>query len=122
MASSRSGTPRVQDARTKLGLFVETMRADKTLPVVLSEGDSWFSYPLNRNLMDFVEMMRDFAMLRLERSGEEARQILKPSGTQFKNLRKYLELYRFEALFFSGGGNDIVDENLPPLLNRKKPA
>jgi hypothetical protein len=89
---------------------------------VLIEGDSWFSYPINRNLMDHIEMMRDFAILRLEQSGHEARQILKPSGRQFKNLGKYLKLYRFEALLFSGGGNDIVDENLTPLLNKKVPG
>lgn len=121
-SARRAGVPRVQDARTKLGTFVQTMRANPAFPVVMSEGDSWFSYPLNRNLMDYVEMMRDFAMLRLEQSGHEARQILKPSGSQFKNLGKYLRAYPFEALFFSGGGNDIVDENLPAFLNKKLPG
>ena len=115
-------TSRVQEARPKLAVFVETMRIDPTRPVVLSEGDSWFSYPINRNLVDHIEMMREFAILRLEHSGDEARTILKPGGKQLENLGKYLKKYPFQVLLFSGGGNDIVDENLPGFLNRKTPG
>lgn len=116
------GNARVQDLRPKLAVFVETMRADPNRPVILSEGDSWFSYPINRNLMDHIEMMREFATLRLEHNGDEVLDILKPSGEQFRKLDKYLKKYPFDVLLFSGGGNDIVDENLPAFLNRKTPG
>ena len=66
-------------------------------------------------------MMREFATLRLEHTGDEVLDILKPSGEQFKKLGKYLKKYPFDALLFSGGGNDIVDENLPAFLNQAKP-
>ena len=121
-SARRSGASRVHDLHTKLQVFVQTMRADPNRPVILSEGDSWFSYPINRNLMDHIEMMREFATLRLEHSGDEVLDILKPSGEQFKKLAKYLKRYPFDALLFSGGGNDIVDENLPALLNQKTPG
>lgn len=119
-AAKKPGTP--HESRPRLAIFVETLRAHPEWPVVLTEGDSWFSYPLNRNLLDHVEMMRDFTMLRLEESGHEIRDILAAGGSQFKKLREYLKRYPFEALFLSGGGNDIADENLPSLLNRKKPG
>ena len=43
---------------------------------MLTEGDSWFSYPLNANIADYIEMMNDFSILRLEHNGDEARDIL----------------------------------------------
>ena len=37
-----------------------------------------------------------------------------------ENLDRYLKYYRkhLQLLIFSGGGNDILDANLPPLLNK----
>lgn len=107
---------------TREGIFHESIREYPERLVVISEGDSWFSYPLSTNLADFVEMMAPLTMLRLEKSGDEARKMLAPNGAQFKKLTKYLTHYRkrVQLLMFSGGGNDILDENLPALLVKRK--
>lgn len=109
---------------TKEGIFAESIREYPDRLVVISEGDSWFSYPLNRNLADFLEMMGDFTMLRLEKNGDEARQMLAKSGSQYRKLGKFMTRYkkRLELLIFSGGGNDVLDENLPSLLLKMKPG
>lgn len=124
MGSARGGKrfDPVSEVRPRLSVFAESIALHPKRLVIISEGDSWFSYPLNRNIADYVEMMSDFSMLRLERSGEEAREILASGSPQLANLRKYLKRYPVELLMFSGGGNDIADENLPALLKLKKPG
>ncbi len=87
---------------------------------ILTEGDSWFAFPLpsRPNIPD--NLIRTFAekaaWLRLEGNGDEAVEILK--GEQRNRLRRLLadDALGFEALLFSGGGNDIVGEDLLPLL------
>jgi lysophospholipase L1-like esterase len=107
---------------TKEGIFWESIREYPERLVVISEGDSWFSYPLSSNLADFIEMMGPLTMLRLEKSGDEAREMLKPGGSQLKRLKRYLKHYRkkVQLVIFSGGGNDFLDENLPSLLIKRK--
>lgn len=123
MGSARGNkVERIHDVRPRLAVFVESLRLHPQRLVIISEGDSWFSYPLNRNIADYIEMMSDFSMLRLEHSGDEAREILGAGSDQIKDLRKYLKRYPVELLLFSGGGNDIADENLPGLLNRRTPG
>jgi hypothetical protein len=113
---------RVSESRPRQAVFAESFRTHPRRLVIMTEGDSWFSYPINRNIVDYLEMMNDFTILRLEHSGDEARQILKKGGEQMKRMRDYLRRYPFELLMFSGGGNDIVDENLATLLVDKKPG
>lgn len=88
-------------------------------PVIVSEGDSWFSFPLRRNIVDYVEIMGDaeddgFALLRLEDPGDEIRSIF--AGRQRRFLRKILRIYPVEALLFSGGGNDVLGADFFPLI------
>ena len=91
--------------------------------MVISEGDSWFSYPFERNVVDWLDDPRDTAdparqtkwsLLRLEGTGDEILAML--SGGQRADLREYLEKYDVQALLFSGGGNDLVGPDLLPLL------
>ena len=87
---------------------------------ILTEGDSWFAFPLpsRPNIPDnLITTFADkAAWLRLEGNGDEAVEILK--GEQRNRLRRLLvdDGLGFEALLFSGGGNDIVGEDLLPLL------
>lgn len=83
-------------------------------PVIISEGDSWFAYPIRKNTIDYIEKMGRFNLLRLETSGHEIVQIM--SGSQKRKLRELLECLPIDLLLFSGGGNDIVGEDLLPLL------
>jgi lysophospholipase L1-like esterase len=109
-------------SRPKESVFAQSYKLFPERLRILSEGDSWFSYPLNNNLADFIEMMNAFSMLRLEKNGDQARDILAPNSSQLRKLRTFLKRYAFDLLIFSGGGNDIVDENLPAFLKRKTAA
>jgi hypothetical protein len=111
---------RVQDARTRQGVFAAAVKQFPKRLKVLTEGDSWFSYPLSNNLADYVELMNtELAMLRLEHNGDEAREILASGSAQLKTLKTYLRQYPIDALLLSAGGNDIVAKELKRLLDRK---
>lgn len=113
--------PSHQQQRRLIKYFARSIRAHPGWPVLISEGDSWFSYPLHPNIISVLDSRagRRLSLLRLERSGEELLTIL--SGKQKAKLRRQLERYPVQALLLSGGGNDIVGENLLPLLRERTP-
>lgn len=121
MANTKKFDP-VSESRPKQAIFAEGLKTHPKRLVIMTEGDSWFSYPINRNIVDYLEMMADFTILRLEHSGDEARDILRPGGEQLKRMRDYLKRYPFALLMFSGGGNDIVGKHLKDLLVVKQPG
>ena len=96
---------------------------------IVSEGDSWFSYPPqwllagpNSNVVDHIYDFigrggeRTANLLRLESHGDEVRTMT--SGRQFDDLKDILTNCQPDLLLFSGGGNDIVGKyDLCPLLN-----
>jgi len=110
---------RVQEARPKQAVFAASIKQFPKRLVIVTEGDSWFSYPLNANLADYVEMMNDFSMLRLEHNGDEAREILQSGGEQLKKLKYYLKNYPVDLLMMSAGGSDLVAGELGKVLNKK---
>jgi hypothetical protein len=110
---------RVQDVRTRQAVFAESIKRFPKRLVILTEGDSWFSYPLNSNIADFIEMMNDFSMLRLEHNGDEARDILAAGSKQLKKIKHYLKSYPVDTLLLSAGGNDLVSGELAKVLNRR---
>lgn len=108
---------RVSDVRPKQAVFAASIKQFPRRLVLISEGDSWFSYPLNANLADYLEMMSDFSMLRLEHNGDEAREILGAGSDQLKKLKYYLKNYPVDVLLMSAGGNDLVAKELKRILN-----
>ncbi len=110
---------RVQEVRPKQAGFAASIKQFPKRLVIVTEGDSWFSYPLNANLADYVEMMNDFSMLRLEHNGDEAREILESGSEQLKKLKYYLKNYPIDLLMMSAGGNDLVAGELGKVLNKK---
>lgn len=94
----------------------------KDRPLILCEGDSWFAYPdpTIGNVPFRIDRMGDYNILNLAASGDEAVNMLSPR--QRAQLEHCLGDYAFDMLLFSGGGNDIVAEHLPPLLRRKTAA
>jgi hypothetical protein len=110
---------RVSEVRPKQAVFAASIKQFPQRLVILTEGDSWFSYPLNANIADHIEMMNDFSMLRLEHNGDEAREILASGSEQLKKLKYYLKNYPVDALLLSAGGNDLVSGALSKVLNKK---
>jgi hypothetical protein len=110
---------RVQESRPRQAVFAASVRQFPKRLVLITEGDSWFSYPLNANIADYIEMMSDLSMLRLEHNGDEAREILGQNSEQLKKLKYYLKNYPVEALLMSAGGNDLVAHELKKVLNAR---
>jgi hypothetical protein len=110
---------RVQEVRPKHAVFAASLKQFPQRLVMITEGDSWFSYPLNANIADHIEMMSDFSILRLEHNGDEARDILSAKSKQLDNIRYYLKTYPVDAVLVSAGGNDIIAEELKNFLNKK---
>jgi hypothetical protein len=98
--------------RQLLMFFVESIRNHSSYPIVITEGDSWFSFPVHANTIDHLDEMvgRRMSLLRLERSGDEVTKMT--SDSKLATLGGYLHRYKPHALLFSGGGNDIVGPEL----------
>ena len=115
-----AGTPETLSLKMQRHLevfFSKSIHDHPDWPVIISEGDSWFSFPVHANTIDDLDEMakRKISLLRLEASGDKALRII--GGSQKAQLAKFLQLYPVNALLFSGGGNDVVGEDLLPLLN-----
>lgn len=108
--------------RKLLKFFEPSIKQHPDWPVIVSEGDSWFSFPIHFNTIDHLDEMagRKISLLRLEQDGETALRIV--GGKQKAQLAAYLKRYPVNALLFSGGGNDIVGQDLLPLLNQRQPG
>jgi len=82
-------------------------------PVVLSEGDSWFAFPLdNFNMLDVVTTLVPGLYLRLEDNGDEAVRMFKKGSRNLDRIGEHLRTFQFNAVLISAGGNDIVGEHL----------
>jgi len=91
---------RVSEVRPRQAVFAASIKQFPKRLVLLTEGDSWFSYPLNANIADYIEMMSDFSMLRLEHNGDDARDIMGAGSDQLKPfLAKIAALFVFTLAF-----------------------
>jgi hypothetical protein len=88
---------------------------------LIAEGDSWFSFPnwLRTNLFLEIERWSDTgaATWSLARNGDTIAEMI--YGQQYETLRRLFSdvTLQIDGLLFSGGGNDLVAENLPNFLN-----
>lgn len=83
---------------------VYRLRKKARLPRLLSEGDSWFGYPIYRNIIDYIDDTEEFAIRRCEQSGDTLTQIIN-SGEFYPLIHKEQP----RCLIFDGGGNDLID-------------
>ena len=93
---------------------------NKAYTRLVTEGDSWFCYPMWRSMMDVIAESNRFAICR---RGESGRRLL-----EIVNDGRYLTAVRSEkpeALLISGSGNDFVNKEFvtgldgqPPLFNK----
>lgn len=110
--------------------FDRSIRENPEWPVVVSQGDSWFSYPHEKNVVDFLDeprprrdgsgrkggesSQRDWSLLRLERTQDEILGVM--TGGERAFLNEILHRYEVDALLFSAGGNDLLGPDLGALL------
>jgi len=91
--------------------FLEDLRDFPDAPSVLSEGDSWFGYPFGKDLNDHIAEFGSFNIRHFEKAGDELVDDMM-GGRQKKLITKALKEHPFQLLLYSGGGNDIVADNL----------
>lgn len=101
--------------KTRYAIFLYDVKHYPRRPIIISEGDSWFSFPTRKNIIDYIQRMGRFDLYRLERSGDEIGEIM--SGKQKRKLRRLFMKFPIDLILFSGGGNDIMSEDLFSLLN-----
>lgn len=111
---------------TEYGKFINHYRALERAgklvdtPMILSEGDSWFSTPLYYNLVDWLEVGAPSAVfMRMENSGDLAVDIF--SGGNLRSISSRLKAFEFDVLLLSAGGNDFVDRFLRDTFKNAAP-
>ena len=104
MATAR-WQPEVRDRRYK-------KRRNLGLDRIVSEGDSWFDYPMYLNLIDRVDDLDRFAIKRFEVSGDTLGNML----TELPRVERTVIEENPKCILFSGGGNDLVDKHFIPTL------
>ena len=110
----------VRMAEYRRRLKARAMRATGRMLCVLAEGDSWFDYPVGRSVVAQLEDIAGVPIANMAHHGDEVRQML--ALAQRREITERLrEAVRdglpFDALLFSGGGNDIVGDELCIWLN-----
>lgn len=112
--------PAKPSASTPIGRYRSEKKKFPNSVGILVEGDSWFAYPplLSTNIPKVLNEHYTSKAAFLDRSanGDDAREML--SGSQYDKLYQLLaeKNLNFDAILFSGGGNDIAARNLPLLL------
>jgi len=113
--------PKEIDAGTPITRYRALKKSNPAAVGMLIEGDSWFNYPMivSTNIVNELKLFNESAIVQLDasKSGDDAREMM--CGQQFAYLFRVMaeEKLSFDCILFSGGGNDIVAQNLPVLLN-----
>ena len=82
---------------------------------ILAEGDSWFDYPLGRDVIRALEGLLSLPIANMAHHGDEVRQIL--ALKQRKEIERRLATgapdgQPWDVLLLSAGGNDFVGDQL----------
>jgi len=72
---------------------------------LLTEGDSWFDYPPHPNVVDWLEAEGQWAIKRLEKSGDTVENMA--SNTNLAVLSRIAAKEKPVCILLSGGGNDL---------------
>jgi hypothetical protein len=92
---------------------------------LLAEGDSWFDYPLGRSVVAQLEDLTGLLIANMAHHGDEVKQMLSLAQRREITVRLTQAAQAgapFDALLFSGGGNDIVGEELCLWLKTYSPG
>jgi len=118
---------------------LKSQKALDRVPVILCEGDSWFSTPLYMNMLDWIVspapqdnehgvplLGQGGLFFRAEHSGDQAiPQKEHPSRSMFTkdnvdDLVGWFGRFNFDAVLLSAGGNDFVDTWLQKTMAGQK--
>jgi hypothetical protein len=105
---------------------VTRLEARRAAPLmrVFAEGDSWFNYPLGHAVISHLQGLIKTPIANFAWPGAETRQLLALHERREieKRFTEGAEAGRkFDVLLFSGGGDDIVGDQMCLFLNRYDP-
>ncbi len=110
--------------KSKFKIYIDKLEASSKRVGILTEGDSWFAFPLpsRPNIVDVLinRFSSHAAWLRHESNGDESRIMM--AGEQWEKLFKTLTRpkMRCDIILLSAGGNDIVGRCLLTLLRQRE--
>jgi hypothetical protein len=95
---------------------------------LLADGDSWFDYPLGRDVLDWLNNYFKHPITKLARAGSTLNELVYGPGdllqsdpdqgtTRLTEVVRKLREQRFDAFLFSGGGNDIAGPEFFSFVN-----
>ena len=100
--------------------FDDTRRANPHWPLVVAEGDSWFSHPTEWNILWHLSAMGGYSIRRLASTGDELLDMVREAPDHKPQYIRQLERrLDWKLLLFSGGGNDLLGKRLPYLLRHR---
>lgn len=97
--------------------FKKRIRNGETLPILVSEGDSWFQFPFL--ITDVIDHLgNDYLIWSVGAAGDTAQNMVHTNPEFMKALRS--QQGRVAGFLFSAAGNDVIgeDENEKPTLER----
>lgn len=99
---------------------------------ILIEGDSWVSHPFLTDITTQIDMLGkdEFAILHLANPGDTAQEMFRKIGRtptgQLKRLDQVMHSTRYgerwNMIFISAGGNDVVGEDIKDFVDDFDPA
>lgn len=95
---------------------------------VLADGDSWFDYPLGKDVLDYLNNYFKHPVTKLSKAGSTLNELVYGPDELFRRdpsqgktrLTRVVEKLReqpFDAFLFSGGGNDIAGDEFFSFVN-----
>lgn len=103
--------------------FDDARQEHPSWPCILAEGDSWFSHPIEWNILFQLSAMGGYAIRRLSSTGDELQDMVREAPDHEPQFIQQLQRpVRWKALLFSGGGNDLLGAPLPEMLRHRSQA
>lgn len=112
-------------AKTLADTAAEALARSGSAGVLIAEGDSWFDYPFH-DVLQNLEDLHGYDVESVAHKGEAVEEMAY-NGGQLEELTRRLEKVlrrgtRPRAILISGGGNDVVGDEFPMMLNHAMSA
>jgi hypothetical protein len=82
---------------------------------IVAEGDSWFDYPLNKDVVDYL-IKKGYAVSKWSKAGDELENMAY-NTVSLSNVLSSVRLLKPKFVILSAGGNDVVGKEMIHYLN-----
>jgi lysophospholipase L1-like esterase len=111
-------------AEEKIQLYMKAQKAfnDDATPAnikIVAEGDSWFDYPFNKDVVDHL-IKKGYAVSKWSKAGDTLENMaygVKDSTMELSNVLASIKLLKPGFVILSAGGNDVVGQQITHYLN-----